>query len=145
MSTLVLAAPFGLHLLAHPVPDLAAMSPQERAAVMTSDPGILRGRLPTGPDPLFAAARAHERRALRAFMPGPFDPELPGVLSRIATPTRLLWGEDDKVGALALADEWHKAMPHSVVRTFPGGGHLLLNERSDILPAVIGDPPARSD
>ncbi|MET7571973.1 alpha/beta hydrolase [Streptomyces sp. NPDC005492] len=143
VTLLVLAAPFGIRLPGYPAPDLGAMSPQERAGVMTSDPGILRGRLPDRPDPVFTATRARERAALRGFLPGPVDPELPAVLPRIGMPTRLVWGEDDQVSAPALVGEWHRAIPHAMVRTVRGGGHLLLNERPDILPAVLGDPRAQ--
>jgi pimeloyl-ACP methyl ester carboxylesterase len=136
VSALVLAAPFGLDIPEHRGVDLSSMSPPEIAAALTNDPSIWDGRLPTGPDPAFQAAREREQQALMRFMPGPHDPELPGILSKITTPTLLLWGDDDKVAPGGLAAEWRKAIPQASVRMFAGTGHLLFHERADAVAAI---------
>ena len=136
VSALVLGAPFGLDVPEHRGVDMSAMSPPEIAAALTNDPSIWEGRLPSGPDPAFAAARAREQQALMRFMPGPFDPELPGILALISAPTLLLWGEDDKVAPVGQSPHWHTAIPQGLVRTFPGTGHLLFHERSDAVAAI---------
>lgn len=136
VSALVLGAPFGLDLPEHRGADLASMSPPEIAAALTNDPSIWEGRLPTGPDPAFEAARGREQQALMRFMPGPYDPELPGILAKVSMPTLLLWGEDDKVAPAGLAPEWEKAIPQTSLRTFPDTGHLLFHERADAVAAI---------
>jgi pimeloyl-ACP methyl ester carboxylesterase len=136
VSLLVLGAPFGLDVPEHRGADLASMSPPEVAAALTNDPSIWEGRLPSGPDPAFAAARAREGEALMLLMPGPHDPELPGILTQINAPTLLLWGEDDKVTPVGCAPEWQAAIPQASLRTFPGTGHLLFHERRDAVEAI---------
>ena len=103
VSALVLGAPFGLDVPEHRGADMSSMTPPEIAATLTNDPSIWEGRLPAGPDPAFEAARGRERQALMRFMPGPYDPELPGILAKVSAPTLLLWGEDDKVAPVGLA------------------------------------------
>ena len=137
VSELVLAAPFGLDVPEHRGADMSSMSLAEIAATLTNDPSIWEGRLPSGPDPAFQAARALERQALMRLMPGPYDPQLPGVLSEIAMPTLLLWGEDDKVTPAGQAPAWQQAIPQASLRTFPGTGHLLFHERSGPLEAIV--------
>jgi len=137
VSELVLAAPFGLDVPEHRGADMSSMSPAEIAATLTNDQSIWEGRVPSGRDPAFEAARARERQALMRFMPGPHDPELPGVLSQIGMPTLLLWGEDDKVALVGQASEWQKAIARASVTRFPGTGHLLFHERSEPLEAIV--------
>ncbi|WP_405952888.1 alpha/beta hydrolase [Streptomyces prunicolor] len=136
VTELVLAAPFGMDVPEHPLPDMMAMSPAERLAALTNDPSIWEGRLPTGPDPEFEAARGREGQSIMRFHPGPHDPDLPGLLSSVSAPTLLLWGEDDKTIPAGHADAWHKALPHSSVKTFPATGHLLFHERSEAIAAI---------
>lgn len=136
VSALVLGAPFGLDVPEHRGADMSSMSPPEIAATLTNDPSIWEGRFPSGPDPAFEAARARERQALMRFMPGPSDPELPGILSQISVPTLLLWGEDDRVWPVGQAPHWQQAIPHASVRTFPDTGHLLFHERADAVEAI---------
>jgi pimeloyl-ACP methyl ester carboxylesterase len=103
---------------------------------LTNDPSIFDGRFPSGPDPVFEAARAREGQAVMRLMPGPHDPELSGILPQIIAPTLLLWGEDDKVNPAGHAPEWRKGIPHASLRTFPGTGHLLFHERADAVEAI---------
>jgi pimeloyl-ACP methyl ester carboxylesterase len=133
---LALAAPFGLDVPAHRGVDFSSMSPPEVAAALTNDPTIWEGRLPSGPDPAFEAARGRERQALARLMPGPYDPGLPEILTKIAAPTLLLWGEDDKVTPVGCASEWKQAIAQASLRTFPGTGHLLFHERADAVDAI---------
>jgi pimeloyl-ACP methyl ester carboxylesterase len=137
VTELVLAAPFGMDVPEHPLPDMMAMSPAERLGALTNDQSIWEGRLPTGPDPAFEAARAREGQSLMRFHPGTHDPDLPGILSSISAPTLLLWGEDDKTIPAGHADAWHKALPHASVTMFPATGHLLFHERPDALAAIV--------
>lgn len=136
VTELVLASPYGMFVQEDPLPNLMAMGPGERLAALTNKPEIWEGRLPTGPDPAFEAARAREGEALMRFMPGPHDPELGSILPQISKPTLLLWGEDDKTIPAAYAHRWQKALPRASLRTFPGTGHLLFHERPDAVEAI---------
>ena len=137
VSALVLAAPWGMSVPEHPLPDLMSMGPAERVVALTNDPSIFEGRFPSGPDPVFEAARAREGDALRRFMPGPNDPELPGIAAQISAPTLLLWGEDDGTMPAGYADVWQKAIPQASLRMYPDTGHLLFHERTEPLEALV--------
>lgn len=137
VTKLVLAAPFGMDVPEHPLPDMMAMSPAERLAALTNDQSIWAGRLPTGPDPAFEAARGREGQSIMRFHPGPHDPDLPGILPSISIPTLVLWGEDDKTIPAGHADAWHKAVPHASVKVFRATGHLLFHERPGAVAAIV--------
>jgi len=136
VSALVLGAPYGMDVPEHRGANLLALSPAERVAALTNDPSIFDGRFPSGPDPAFEAARARELQAVTRVMPGPHDPELPGILPQISAPTLLLWGEDDKINPAAHAEDWQQVIPQTSLRTFPGTGHLLFHERTDAVAAI---------
>ena len=136
ISALVLAAPWGMDVPQHRGADMSSMSPPEILGTLTNDASIWEGRFPTGPDPEFEAARARERQSLMRLMPGPHDPELPGILPQISAPTLLLWGDDDKVNPIGHAPEWQKGIPQASLRTFRGKGHLLFHERADAVEAI---------
>jgi pimeloyl-ACP methyl ester carboxylesterase len=136
VSELVLGSPFGMNVPDHPMANMMALSPAERLTTLTSKAEIWEGRIPTEPDPQFQAARGREIESMTRFVPGPFDPELADVLSRISMPTLLLWGEDDRLIPVAHARAWEQALPHATVRLFPGTGHLLFHERPEAVRAI---------
>jgi pimeloyl-ACP methyl ester carboxylesterase len=136
VSSLILGSPWGLDVPEYRGADLSSMTPSEIAATLTNDQTIWEGRLPSGPDPAFEAARERELKSVTSMMPGTSDPELQATLSGIQAPTLLLWGEDDKVTPSGNAREWLKAIPHGTLRTFPATGHLLFHERPDAVEAV---------
>lgn len=133
VSALILAAPFGMN---QPVANMMAMQPAERYAALTNNPDVWVGRVPTAPDPAFAAARQREIESMGRFMTGPYDPGLPDLLPRITAPIQLLWGDDDKIVPFAHAESWRQALPHAPLRVFPGTGHLLFHERREAVEAI---------
>ncbi len=133
VSELILAAPFGMNV---PVPNMMAMTPEERYAALTNNPDVWIGRIPTGPDPEFAASRQREMESMGRFMTGPFDPELLGLLPRIKAPIQLLWGDDDKIVPFAHSEAWQEALPDVPLTVFTGTGHLLFHERREALDAI---------
>ncbi len=133
VSELILAAPFGMNL---PISNMMAMEPAERYAALTNDPTVWVGRVPTGPDPEFAAARQREMESMGRFMTGPFDPQLPELVARVTAPVQLLWGDDDKIVPFAHSTAWQESLPNAPLRAFPGAGHLLFHERREALEAI---------
>ncbi len=138
VDRLVLASPFGLNVPDHPVFNMMGATPAERREVLTYDPNVWVGRIPTGPDPdpAFDEARAKEFEAMGRFSPGPADTALPGILATITADTLVLWGEGDRLIPVAHAAEWVKLLPSATLRTFEGAGHLLFHERPDAVEAI---------
>jgi pimeloyl-ACP methyl ester carboxylesterase len=136
VSELILAAPYGMHVPDAMGVNMMAMSPAERYAALTNKPEIWKGRIPSGPDPAFEAARAREIGSIGHFIPGPFDPGLPETLTHISAPTALLWGADDKIMPAGMAGHWRTALPDAPLTMFPSTGHLLFHERPETVSAI---------
>jgi pimeloyl-ACP methyl ester carboxylesterase len=66
------------------------------------------------------------------------DPKLARWLHRISVPTLLAWGEADRIVPFGQAQTWAGLIPDATIHSFPGGGHLLLNEQPAAVEA-IGD------
>ena len=68
---------------------------------------------------------ALEERILKQLGADPVEQRVTGL----ATPTLIVWGDNDRVLNPASADILHKLMPHSQVLMMPGIGHLPMLER----------------
>ncbi len=53
------------------------------------------------------------------------------VLNQIKVPTLLLWGEDDEVTTMTVAETFHKNMPNSELRTIKNCGHAPMIEHPE--------------
>jgi pimeloyl-ACP methyl ester carboxylesterase len=133
---LVLAAPYGLDVPAHPIARAFEMTPEELYGTLTSDRSIFEGRVPPGPDAEFEAARALEARSVGGFVPGPFDPALPAKLERLAMPVMIQWGRDDRIVPIGHLPAWQAALPAAETRVYPGIGHLLFHEHRPAVDAI---------
>jgi pimeloyl-ACP methyl ester carboxylesterase len=133
---LVLASPFGLDVAGHPMFNVMAATPEQLREALTDVPEIWVGRIPTGPNPDFDAARAREQQSIGRFLPGPFDAALPEILPAISAETLVLWGQGDRLIPVAHAEEWVKLLPNATLRTFDGAGHLLFHERPEAVEAI---------
>jgi pimeloyl-ACP methyl ester carboxylesterase len=60
----------------------------------------------------------------------------PADLSEIATPTLLLFGDDDEVEPAHL-HAMHRAMPHAQLAIVPGAGHGVLGDKPDLCNRMI--------
>jgi pimeloyl-ACP methyl ester carboxylesterase len=59
----------------------------------------------------------------------PYDPKLPQRLHRIACPTLLLWGADDKLVPPAYGEAYRKYLPKAEWKTIADCGHLGMFEK----------------
>jgi len=56
---------------------------------------------------------------------------LAGVLGQVKVPTLLLWGEDDQVTTMDVAEEFHRRIPNSTLVTIKGCGHAPMIEHPE--------------
>ncbi|HZO37076.1 MAG TPA: alpha/beta fold hydrolase [Solirubrobacteraceae bacterium] len=136
VEALILAAPLGMEVPGHPLANLAPLSLPERLVALTNDPSIWEGRIPDGPDPAFQAARAREMASMSRFIPGPSDPDIDGIVSRLAAPTQLLWGDDDGIIPFEHSAAWERAIPGAELEIFPSAGHMLFAERPEAMESI---------
>jgi pimeloyl-ACP methyl ester carboxylesterase len=59
------------------------------------------------------------------------------LLPRIAVPTLLLWGEDDRRSPLDVAERLHAAIPRAELAIIPNAGHLSNMEQPDAFNAHV--------
>lgn len=131
IRSLTLIAPAGARLKGTQSADIFLWSPEEQAANLYHDPGMAAEAL--------AAIRKAEHTEIRlknsyatarlGWQPRFHNPELQRWLHRIKVPVQLVWGEQDKVLPVALAQAWTEALPQARLSTIPRCGHLPHVER----------------
>ncbi|KMS72379.1 hypothetical protein ACM01_23890 [Streptomyces viridochromogenes] len=129
-AKLVLVAPLGLWLDETPVADWMAAAPTELPRLLFADPeGPVARAAVTPPDDPEAAITAASASlwatgcVAKFIWPIP-DRGLAGRLHRIAAPTLLLWGEQDRLNPVVYAEEFARRIAGSVVKTIPECGHM---------------------
>ena len=58
---------------------------------------------------------------------------LEGTVDHLQTPTRIVWGEEDRLLPVADAERLHAALPRSSVLRLPGIGHLPMIEAAELV------------
>jgi len=135
---LVLGAPFGLRDREHPTVDFFSIPDEEVPAHLVADLSLFAG-MPMPPPPEFLAERYRESTSFaRIAWHRPYDTKLPKWLHRIAAPTLIVWGDQDRLIPVGQAASWAALIPNAEVKVIPGAGHLLFNESSDAVDAVAG-------
>jgi pimeloyl-ACP methyl ester carboxylesterase len=135
---LVLIAPAGLYLEAHPTLDIFAASPDKlvRAAFHDPESTAAKAFMAPPPDPA-AATEAIVARAKALAMAGRFlwpngDRGLNERLYRIKAPTLLLWGESDGIVPPAHAEAFKRMLTGAAsvrLQKIAAAGHLLFAEQ----------------
>jgi pimeloyl-ACP methyl ester carboxylesterase len=134
---LVLACPAGLRVDAHPATDIFMIPPEKFLSTFVSDPDTLTRMASVPVTNEMKVARYREMTSLaRIIWDKAYEPKLDRWLAGIAAPTLLLWGAQDKVLPVELAQHWARHIPDATVKAFEGAGHLLFNENRDALEAA---------
>jgi pimeloyl-ACP methyl ester carboxylesterase len=129
IARLILVAPLGIKVgdrETRDIPDIFALHPDEVLRLQYHDPA--RARLDPASlfdDRLTVLSRNREATALYAWEPYFHDPKLRGRLHRIAIPTRLLWGADDRfVAAEYYGAAYRDGIPGAELETIAAAGHF---------------------
>jgi pimeloyl-ACP methyl ester carboxylesterase len=139
LATLSLIAPAGIRVKGVPSGDSFIWSPEELARNLFYDQSFAETMLAQVPSEE-EADRALTNRFMAAKLgwePRWFNPALERWLHRIAVPTLVLWGADDKIMPSRYAELWGERVPHAQVDVIPQCGHLPLIEKADVTAATI--------
>jgi pimeloyl-ACP methyl ester carboxylesterase len=138
LGALVLLNSGGLHLDAHPIPDLFALTGEPLARAVFHDPQAAASFFGTrrGPEGRLKAFSAMTTLALLAWNPW-FDPKLPRRLARVQAPTLVLWAEHDRLIAPAYGEAFRDAIPGARLEVLPDCGHMALLERPEAVATAI--------
>jgi pimeloyl-ACP methyl ester carboxylesterase len=144
VGRLVLAAPAGLWLDAHPIPDIFALLPYQLAEVLFHDPAQGQALLTGGADladmealrEFYIASQRRLAVAGKILFPIP-NRRLSKRLYRLAADTLLVWGADDRLIVPAYAAHWQALIPGARVAMIDGAGHMLPYEQPDAFARAV--------
>ena len=144
VGKLVLAAPAGLWMDEHPIPDIFAMLPYQIAEVLFADPQKGQAMLTGGADlsdiealkDFYISTQRRLAMAGKILFPIP-NRRLSKRLYRLTADTLLLWGSADKLIIPAYAKQWQKSIAKSRVEMIEGAGHMLPYEQPEAFVAAV--------
>ena len=130
VGKLVLANAFGLRVKGALIPDFFALSPEEITGLCFED---MMAALPLMPSEInvefmFSQYKQLTTMASLLWNPG-YDPKLERRLERVACPTLILWGENDRLTAPAYGDAYHRLIAGSKLVKLAGTGHMPMFEQ----------------
>jgi len=144
LDRLVLVSAAGLWLDAHPIPDLFAALPFEIPGLLFADPGQGAALLTGGLDlnDMDALKDFYIGNARRLGMAGKILFPIPNRrlskrLYRLAAPTLVLWGAEDRLTPPVYAARWGELVPHATIEILPEAGHMLPYERPEAFAAAV--------
>ncbi len=140
VSRLALIAPWGLWREDEPVADIWSQSPRQLAALLWHEPDgdVARAHAPVlEPEALLQAYLAG---AAAAHFTWPIpDRGLRRRLHRVAAPTVLIWGREDRVVPMSYAADFAQRLPDSRTVVLDSAGHNVHIERAaEVADTVIG-------
>ena len=142
VSRLALVNAVGLKVEGADVADIFLLLPQELAPLIFYDASQVAER-----EMVFPAKPTSEQVDLRdasqlmaqllGWKPYMYNPKLIHRLRRITSPTRIIWGKQDRLVPPAHGEAYHKAIRGSELRVLDRCGHLPQLERPDEFVALV--------
>jgi pimeloyl-ACP methyl ester carboxylesterase len=124
--------------------DILILPADELAAVLWRDPASPVARewaAATGGDPDDVAAQVEslQRRSSMAKFVWPIpDKGLQRRLHRLAAPTLLIWGDDDRANPVVYGETWQRRVKGAALRLLPGG-HMILHEAPEAAARAVAE------
>jgi pimeloyl-ACP methyl ester carboxylesterase len=124
--------------------DILILPADELAAVLWRDPASPVARewaSATGgdPDDIAAQVESLQRRSSMAKFVWPIpDKGLQRRLHRLAAPTLLIWGDDDRANPVVYAETWQRRVKGAALRLLPGG-HMILHEAPEAAARAVAE------
>jgi len=129
ITTLTLIDPAGLAGDGS-MPDIFSLSPSETLERTFASP-VLRASEPPPPERASLLARNRDTARRIASDPLMHDPSLDGRLAQLALPVYLVWGADDGLIPVTIAEAWRTSIPQATLTVIPDAGHLPHVEQAD--------------
>ena len=132
-KSLTLVSPLGLWRDDAQPADILILPADELADVLWRDPAsrvALDWAVGSGgdPDDIAAQIESLQRRSSMAKFVWPIpDKGIQRRLHRVAVPTLLMWGDEDRANPVIYAAEWQRRIKGAALRLLPGG-HMILHE-----------------
>jgi pimeloyl-ACP methyl ester carboxylesterase len=140
VGKLVLSNAAGIRVKGCPIANLFAMNPQEVLAACFDD---LTAAIPLIPSQVtldFILTVYRERTTLASLAWNPhFDPKLERRLERVACPTLIIWGENDRLIPAAYGEAFRQHIQGSRLVKLQGTGHMPMFEQPEAWSKQITD------
>ena len=80
---------------------------------------------------------SREMTARLTWKPYMFNRRLPHLLQEVQTPTLLVWGADDRIVPMAVAQSYEAALPNARIEVVADSGHLVDMEQPEALAELV--------
>ena len=144
IDRLILVDPVGLKPETGEILDVFYHSPAELRDLMVYDPKTvpdwdeLFGRTPT-PAEAEIATRNREMAARLTWKPYMHNPRLAQFLPRVANPTLIVWGREDRLVPVECGEQYRRLLPNATLSVLERCGHLPPLEHPDAFARLVVD------
>jgi pimeloyl-ACP methyl ester carboxylesterase len=130
VEKLVLSNSAGIRVKGTPIANIFAMNPQELLMTLFDDFSAAAPLIPAefNTDYLLSQYRQLTTLASLAWNPA-YDPRLERRLERIACPTLIVWGQNDRLIPPVYGDAFHRLIAHSELVKLEGTGQMPMFEK----------------
>ena len=130
IKSLVLVSPAGIAAPGVQPADIFLMPPEDVVRSLFHDQKLAEARL-AQPEDVDVSLKNRHTTARLAWEPRLHDPFLPKWLHRIDVPVRIIWGREDRILPVGIAQELKRLMPKAELHILEKTGHLPHAERAD--------------
>ncbi|MPZ13296.1 MAG: alpha/beta fold hydrolase [Chloroflexi bacterium] len=141
IDRLILVDPAGLKQPGMELPDLFALTEQERTRLIFFDQSRAEAEVVASPSPdaILQTLKNQGSFARLSWNPYLYNPRLARRLYRAKMPTLIIWGREDRVIPAATADLWLANVPQATLAVIDACGHVPHRERPDELTRLVID------
>jgi pimeloyl-ACP methyl ester carboxylesterase len=113
--------------------DIFLMTPDQVVGVLFKHPEAAAGMFPEEPDVDFILATVRDQAGLARYGWAPYlnNPKLERRLHRIASPTLVLWADDDRVIPIEHGRIYAERIPDATLQIVEDCGHAMYFERPE--------------
>lgn len=123
MKSLVLVSPAGIAAPGVQPADTFLMAPEDVVKNLFFDEKLAQARL-AQPEDVDLSLKNRHTTARLAWEPRFHDPHLGKWLHRIDIPVKIIWGREDRILPVAMADELKRLIPRAQLHIVNNAGHL---------------------
>ena len=133
IASIVLVSPAGIAAPGAEPADIFLLSPEDTVRLLYHDPQLAEERLaiPVTPESIDLGLKNRHTTARLGWEPRLHDPMLPKWLHRIDVPVSIVWGAQDRLLPVAMAQELKRLLPQAELKIFERCGHLPHVEKME--------------
>lgn len=139
IKSLVLVSPAGVAAPGVQPADIFLMAPEDVVRNLFFDQRLAEARLaePVTPESVDIALKNRHTTARLAWEPRLHDPFLPKWLHRIDVPVKIVWGREDRILPVKIAEELKRLMPRAQMHLLDKVGHLPHAEKPELFCDIV--------